>query len=347
MNYAKTMKAYDLLADDESRMWFDARVNHALKKDPVYWWEYIHEREWSFYGADIEFLSAPAYEGKKFVIFGAGTYGKHALFILQHSPLAGRVAAFVDNISRGGVQGIPCLKPHDLMKSPEEYVVIIGSDVYGLAMYRQLCFMKFPQSNIYMPREGRLVGLAGRQYFDVFSPAKNEVFVDAGCFDGRTSLEFVDWCHKDYQSIYAFEPTPDMAEICRKTFTDNKIDNCNLYEKVCWSSKGNVEFTVSTTRGASCVTGENGGMETISIDEVLSGKPVTFIKMDVEGSELEALKGAKKSILKYKPRLAISLYHKPEDIFELPAYIADLNEEYRLYIRHYTSDIWETVLYAV
>ena len=68
--------------------------------------------------------------------------------------------------------------------------------------------------------------------------------------------------------------------------------------------------------------------------------------MDVEGSELKALKGAKNIITQQKPRLAISIYHKPLDVFEIPDYILSLVPEYKMYIRQYASDFTETVLYA-
>lgn len=69
--------------------------------------------------------------------------------------------------------------------------------------------------------------------------------------------------------------------------------------------------------------------------------------MDIEGSELEALKGAVKTIQRDKPRLAICLYHKPEDIVEIPRLIKNLVPEYKLYIRHYIPYHFDTVLYAV
>ena len=74
---------------------------------------------------------------------------------------------------------------------------------------------------------------------------------------------------------------------------------------------------------------------------------VTFIKMDLEGSELRALMGAERIIRQYKPKLAISLYHKPEDIWELPLYILSLNSEYIFFIDHYSVATAETVLYAL
>lgn len=73
---------------------------------------------------------------------------------------------------------------------------------------------------------------------------------------------------------------------------------------------------------------------------------MTFIKMDIEGSELNVLKDARKTIMKYKPRLAICIYHKPEDIYEIPEYILSIVPEYRFWIRHYSSYTWETALYA-
>ena len=83
------------------------------------------------------------------------------------------------------------------------------------------------------------------------------------------------------------------------------------------------------------------------IDEIVGEDKVSFIKMDIEGAELKALEGAKETILKWYPRLAICIYHKYEDIYEIGDYILSLNPNYKLYIRHYSTCMWETVLYAV
>ena len=72
----------------------------------------------------------------------------------------------------------------------------------------------------------------------------------------------------------------------------------------------------------------------------------TYIKMDIEGAEMEALLGAQGNIKNNKPKLAICLYHKPEDIIEIPHIILSINPDYKLAIRHYTTCNWETVLYA-
>lgn len=83
------------------------------------------------------------------------------------------------------------------------------------------------------------------------------------------------------------------------------------------------------------------------IDEVLRNEQVSFIKMDIEGSELAALKGAQTVIKSHKPILAICIYHSIFDMLDIPLYIKSLEPEYQIYIRHYTGELLETVCYAI
>ena len=84
-----------------------------------------------------------------------------------------------------------------------------------------------------------------------------------------------------------------------------------------------------------------------TIDNVVDSKRVTFIKMDIEGSELSALRGAETTISKSKPKLAICVYHKPEDLISIPQYINSIVPEYKFFLRHHQFISWETVLYAI
>lgn len=98
-----------------------------------------------------------------------------------------------------------------------------------------------------------------------------------------------------------------------------------------------------------CAISEDGdtAIQVTSIDRSLKGKEVTFIKMDIEGSEMEALIGSGDTIKRYKPKLAICVYHRPGDIVDIPQKILELCPGYRLYLRHYSYVDTETVLYAV
>lgn len=103
----------------------------------------------------------------------------------------------------------------------------------------------------------------------------------------------------------------------------------------------------TTGEGSAKVASEgNDRIEVVSLDSYIKEK-VTFIKMDIEGAELEALKGCQNTIKKYRPKLAISVYHKKEDIIEIPGYIMSLVPDYHFYLRHYSSGFAETVLYAL
>ena len=89
-------------------------------------------------------------------------------------------------------------------------------------------------------------------------------------------------------------------------------------------------------------------IRTAAIDDIVDKNDrVTFIKMDVEGAELESLKGARKLIKRDCPKLAVCIYHRPEDMITLPLYIKSLVPEYKLYLRSYSNSDNEMVLYAV
>lgn len=185
-----------------------------------------------------------------------------------------------------------------------------------------------------------------KSYFDdIIKFGQDEVFVDAGVLDGGTSLEFAKQCNNRYKKIYLFEAD----EAFKKDISEKiaSLANTELHMKGLWDKEETLSF--ASLEGGSGKFSEQGThkMEAVSLDSVVNGEKITFLKMDIEGAELKALKGAKRTIEKYKPKLAICVYHKPEDILVIPKYIKTLVPEYKFYLRHYCSCYTETVLYAV
>lgn len=215
----------------------------------------------------------------------------------------------------------------------------------------------YPVENILFPREDELLFFAEGQYFDLFSPQEKEVFIDAGGYDGDTITALFDWLGDVEGKCYSLEPVPALYDMLVERSKKEKWKNVVLSNYAAWDKKEKVFLTIdrreNKNEGIQISGGshiERNGKEPVEgrpIDIVYDKKDViTYIKMDVEGSELKALEGAKNTIIRYKPKLVISLYHHPIDVFEIPSYILSLVPEYKIYIRHYTSYEGETVLYA-
>lgn len=171
------------------------------------------------------------------------------------------------------------------------------------------------------------------------------IFVDAGAYDGNTAVEFVEK-HKDkYKQIYSFEPEKNNFIKMKNRLEEYRFKNIEIFQK--GLSNKNTIIRFSEGQGAGSKIDDNGNefIETLALDDLnLEGN--ILIKMDIEGEELNALVGAKNTIAKNKPRLAICIYHKSEDLWLIPLYIKSLVPEYKIYIRHHHQTPWETVCYA-
>ena len=148
-----------------------------------------------------------------------------------------------------------------------------------------------------------------------------------------------------YKKIYAWEPDGANREKLIKNCKGHK--NIEVLPYGMWSEKAELYFA-DGKGAASCVSEEGTlSLPVESIDDLCADEKVTFIKMDIEGSEIEALRGAERVIKRDKPRLAICIYHKPEHLYEIPFLVREMVPDYKLYIRHHSPGLVETVLYAV
>lgn len=183
-----------------------------------------------------------------------------------------------------------------------------------------------------------------RQYFEDFLKLKHdgEIFVDVGCFDGYTSLEFIKRC-PNYSAVHIFEPEPSNMAITK--FRLSGHDKVLFYPFGLSDSAKTIRFF---SQGSSSRIAENGDLEikVARMDDLLD-QPFTFLKMDIEGGEMAALAGAKMAIRNNHPRLAISVYHRFDDLWKIPELILSYSCEYNIFLRHYTEGVDETVMFFI
>ncbi|OON96055.1 MAG: hypothetical protein ATN31_10155 [Candidatus Epulonipiscioides saccharophilum] len=194
------------------------------------------------------------------------------------------------------------------------------------------------------------------QYFDenIIHFNNNEVFVDAGVLNGMSSVIFAQNTNYMYKKIYLFEPITQFVIISRLLLDAYNIKNYELYDIGLWNKKDTVSFQNDNSFGPNNYIDPNGNviinvdtLDNIFIHNSTPREIPTFIKMDIEGAELAALQGGEQLIRKYKPKLAISVYHKLEDVIIILNWIKSINPNYICYLRHYSPIDNETILYCV
>lgn len=188
-----------------------------------------------------------------------------------------------------------------------------------------------------------------RYIFDEFMIwKKRECYVDCGAYVGDSVEEFLTKMPsetvKEY-SVYTWEPDIENFEVLQKKYENNqRIKNLCLGA---YSHKAQLHFLDNVGELSAISTAGSTTIEVDSIDHILGDEKATFIKMDIEGSELEALKGAKGQIISHTPRLAICVYHKKGDLYSIPELIMSYNDNYSFYLRPHLALPTELVLFAV
>jgi FkbM family methyltransferase len=185
------------------------------------------------------------------------------------------------------------------------------------------------------------------QYFDPSISVYNEdcVYVDCGGLDGYTVAKFMLRC-PSYKRIYLYEPMENYYRDCVTNVKKFNVSNILLRKVAVVSKSGDLQFSANVKGNSKVSNSGEITVRAVSLDEDIS-EPVHFIKMDIEGSEKSALKGAKRHIRDDRPMLAICVYHLPSDLWEIPKIIFEMNSEYNFHLRHHSTNIDETVFYAV
>lgn len=190
---------------------------------------------------------------------------------------------------------------------------------------------------------------------DMFECKKDERVVDCGAYAGDTLKTFLLLYEGGFGRYDAFEPHP---ENFRKlidyisSLPEERRKKINGYKMGTGRKRETISFQLDEIESSSShvVAEGNTTIEVCSLDDVVYDYVPTLIKMDIEGSEMETLIGAEKIIRDYRPVLAVSLYHKPEDLIDIPLWIREQYADYRFFVRKYYSIfslLNELVLFAV
>jgi len=185
------------------------------------------------------------------------------------------------------------------------------------------------------------------QYFpaDIIQLSEHESFVDVGAYDGDTARDFFARTHGKFDKVFSFE----LDAINFKSLQKNVAlfpgqERIKIFNLGAWDRECDIPYSVGQSQ-STVGKGEAQG-HGVLLDEVLKNEKVTFIKMDIEGAEPQALCGAQGIIKTQKPTLAICIYHDFKHLWEIPLCIKKLVPEYKIYLRHHTKLEYETVCYA-
>jgi len=211
----------------------------------------------------------------------------------------------------------------------------------------QIAWRLNPQVALLSPQASHTI------YFppDLFVLKENEVFIDCGAYTGDTVLSFLNQSNRKFRKILAFEPDPAnykklnqlVDSLPTEISTNIQCSNLavgNRSEQLRFNAQG----------AASSSRSDSGGIfiQSEPLDSLLIKEIPSYIKMDIEGAEVDAIQGVTTSIRKYLPILAISVYHCQDHIWKVPLMLNEISDQYQFYLRRYTPRVLDDlVLYAI
>lgn len=185
------------------------------------------------------------------------------------------------------------------------------------------------------------------QYFNELTigslKEKNVHYVDGGAFDGDSYSKLTKLCN--VSEAYLFEP--DQENFLK--LKENLVDVTSRHSLIPLALSDKYKILSFAGQGEGSHIDSSGYIKiaATALDDVLRGAEINFLKLDVEGSEKDALLGAQDIIRKWRPIMALSAYHNPADIWELPDLISSISKDYKFYFRQHYFNSFDIVLYAI
>jgi FkbM family methyltransferase len=189
-----------------------------------------------------------------------------------------------------------------------------------------------------------------KQYFFDNPPwlySDDDILVDGGAFIGDSIMDFVKLRHNAYKKIIAFEPDKGNFDLLLKNVEELNLKNVEAYNCGLHSEKTVLSFSASGDMMSAFTSDGDIQLQVDSIDNVIKDENVSIIKMDIEGSEMDALQGAEQTIARCRPIMMISAYHKKDDLYNIFDFINSKVDNYSFYFRCHKPMPIDAVLYAV
>jgi len=305
-------------------------------------------------------------QGKPLVLYGLGEFADYLERLAQercgtvgylYFPFITSVdwTGYCDRNRCGtfGPEGKTILTPEEMLERYPDAMVCIAVSAYE-SVRADLIALGVDENRICRYIPGNTQVFEERQYFgEAFMPPRRERYViDGGAFHFDTGERFLAWNRGyGFDGILSYEPDPQNYEICREKLAHLPMDEAaRQHSEIIHAGLSDRESVMrfSAFGNDESHFAEDGEISVplVSIDDTVGDRPVSLLKLDVEGFELQALKGAKDTVRRNRPRMAVCAYHRVEDLLELPKWILDLNMDYRLRLRMYSNEYLEIVLYA-
>lgn len=190
------------------------------------------------------------------------------------------------------------------------------------------------------------------QYFpdDLIELGPDEAFAEGGGYDGDTVRSFMKQCGGKYRTIHTFEPDPEnfrQLEQFHASLSASERNKVHIYNQAIGARVSKIRMSRTGTAGATIGGSIGVDIGCVPLDQVLTCEPVTFLKLDVEGAEMEALRGAVQTLVEKRPITTVCLYHRPEDLYTIPLFLASIMDRTNFHLRTHDYDGRELVLYAI
>lgn len=335
--WSDIQKIYERIVDEKSKDIYVCRLLLAFTEDEKYIRRLVLSTQTG--KAFQKFLA----EQKGIYIYGAGIRGKRLVRMFPEM----KWKKYIDKKCTGVCNGIDIISPDALQPEPDTVILITNYEGYT-EITEDLQARGIPKEQIVSVAEFE-TNAQENQYFEerCIRNFKNTTgaFIDAGCFDGRDSIRFIESSLYHNTPIYAFEPDHTNYQNCKKALKDLKT--VKVYNSGLSDLKKEESFLSDKGEKARVTSEGNCSISLDTIDHLMNEKRVGTIKMDIEGSEKEALEGAREHIASDRPNMMISIYHKIEDAIEIPRLLLEICPKYRFSFGHYSvGSASETVIYV-